>query len=246
MFYILQKLFFILHRIFTKKCMANDRNYLIDSTTEKIESYILSKGLKAGNLIPKEIELAEEFGVSRPIVRESLGRLKAKGLLESRRKRGTVITSPKFTEVIKTGFNPNVLDETTLRELFELRLALEVGMADFVIANRTKKDVAELYKIVKNEPVSDEPVYFDPKHEIKFHGKIYEMTKNSSMINFQQMLLPIFEYVHTSGLLKKAFPSKKTVTHIQLVEVIESGTTNDFRRAIRQHLDPHYQRLSIS
>lgn len=40
--------------------------------------------------------------------------------------------------------NPHVLDQDTLREIFELRLALEIGMADFIFKRITKEDIAEL------------------------------------------------------------------------------------------------------
>jgi hypothetical protein len=99
--------------------------------------------------------------------------------------------------------NPYILDEDTLREIFELRLVLEIGMADLIFQKITQKDIDELKEIVKNEPSSSESHLFNIEHEINFHGKLYEITGNKTLKSFQKMLLPIFDYVHNSGLLKR-------------------------------------------
>ncbi|WP_208644938.1 FCD domain-containing protein [Mucilaginibacter kameinonensis] len=44
--------------------------------------------------------------------------------------------------------NTEVLDKSTLKEIFEMRLALEIGMVDFVIERVKPEDIAELRAIV--------------------------------------------------------------------------------------------------
>ena len=86
-----------------------------------------------GSLLPKELELAEDLGVSRSVVREALRMLSAKGLLESKPKTGT--------RVRERG-DWNMLDPTLLawmfetvpsahfvRNLFELRMIVEPAAA---------------------------------------------------------------------------------------------------------------------
>ena len=48
--------------------------------------------------------------------------------------------------------NPHILDQETLKEIFEIRLVLEIGMADLLYHRITKEDIAELKKIVSSEP----------------------------------------------------------------------------------------------
>ena len=50
---------------------------------------------------------------------------------------------------------------------------------------------------------------FRIKHEIAFHGKIYQMTGNDTMQRFQNMLLPVFGYVL---LLEKEYKSGKSIS----------------------------------
>jgi DNA-binding FadR family transcriptional regulator len=100
-----------------------------------------------------------------------------------------------------------------------------------------------LKEIVKNEPSSSESHLFNIEHEINFHGKLYEITGNKTLKSFQKMLLPIFDYVHNSGLLKKDLPQKKFVSHKGLVDILENGSPELFRNGMRNHLENHFARL---
>lgn len=139
--------------------------------------------------------------------------------------------------------NPHILDQDTLREIFEFRLVLEIGMADLLFHRITKEDIAELKQIVSNEPPATQYHLFNIEHEITFHGKLYEITGNNTMKKFQKMLLPVFDYVHHSGLLKQQPMLKTFVSHKGLVEILEDGTSEAFRNAMRHHLENHFARL---
>ena len=57
------------------------------------------------------------------------------------------------------------------------------------------------------------------------------------------MLLPVFDYVHKSGLLKKNTVARKFVSHRGLVDILENGSPELFRNAMRNHLENHFSRL---
>ncbi|KIC91868.1 FadR/GntR family transcriptional regulator [Flavihumibacter sp. ZG627] len=220
-----------------------DTSSLVDKVEAKLVQLLQDRKLKVGDAIPKEIELAEKLGVSRTVIREALLRLRVMGLIESKKKKGSVITSPDLFGVMSKSMNPHILDQDTLKEMFELRLVLEIGMADFIFQRITPADIAELRKIVANEPDSAHMHLFNIEHEIKFHGKLYEITGNNTMKKFQRLLLPVFDYVHHSGLLKKQLTPKKFVSHKGLVDIIEKGNPEMFRNGMRNHLASHFSRL---
>lgn len=62
--------------------------------------------------------------------------------------------------------SPHVLDQDTLRDMFELRLILEIGMADFIFQRITPEDLAELKMIVGKEPDATQDHLFNIEHEI--------------------------------------------------------------------------------
>ena len=116
-------------------------------------------------------------------------------------------------------------------------------MADLIFQHITKEDIEELKKIVTNEPPATQYHLFNIEHEIAFHGKLYEITGNNTMKKFQKMLLPVFDYVHNSGLLKKQPMLKTFVSHKGLVDILEDGTPELFRNAMRNHLENHFARI---
>lgn len=220
-----------------------DTSSLVDKVEAKLVQLLKDQKLNVGDTIPKELELAERLGVSRTVIREALLRLRVMGLIESKKKKGAVITSPDIFGIISKSVNPHILDQTTLKEMFELRLILEIGMADFIFQRITPADIQELKKIVSKEPDATQDYLFNIEHEIAFHGKLYEIAGNETLKKFQRMLLPVFDYVHHSGLLKKQIAVKRYVSHKGLVEIIENGSPELFRNAMRNHLENHFSRL---
>lgn len=220
-----------------------DTSSLVDKVEINLLSFFEKNKLKPGDLIPKEMELASAMGVSRTVIRESLNRLKTMGIIESIKHKGTIIKSPDFSALLKKSMIPRILDNSTLKDIFELRLVLEIGMADLIFNNITQQKIEEIEKIVEKEPAFTNDVLFEIDHEILFHGKLYEFTENRTLKNFQRILLPAFNFAYDSGLINKSVSKKKHVSHKDLVDILKSGNPKKFREAMRKHLDNHFNRL---
>jgi GntR family transcriptional repressor for pyruvate dehydrogenase complex len=203
-----------------------------------IRDYFKKKLFKPGDALPKELELAEALGVSRNVVREALSRLRMLGMIESKKKRGMILASPDVLGAFERVLDPLIIGEETLQDLFELRLVLEMGMADVLFINMTDNGLQELKQIVDNEFKDDQQI-FRIKNEIAFHGKLYEIAGNNTLKRFQNMLLPVFGYVLK---LEQEYISG-SVSHRGLVELLEKGNKDDFRKGMYDHLRPHFNRL---
>ena len=220
-----------------------EQTSLVDKAETDLLDFFQGQQYKTGDVIPKEVELAAQLGVSRTVVREALQRLRMRGMVETRKKRGTVITNPDLLSLLEKTMYPGILDDETLRDIFELRLVLEIGMGDLLFERITQRDIDELYAIVADEPVNTEETLFNAEQEVRFHGKLYEIAGNRTLKRFQHMLLPAFGYVQQSGLLKKQVQHKKFVSHRGLVDILQHGTPETFRNAMRNHFENHFQRL---
>ncbi|HUM64475.1 MAG TPA: GntR family transcriptional regulator, partial [Chitinophagaceae bacterium] len=95
-----------------------DTSSLVDRVEANLVNLLQERKLKVGDSIPKELELAELLGVSRTVIREALLRLRTMGLIESKKKKGAVITSPDLFGIMSKSMNPHILDQETLREMF--------------------------------------------------------------------------------------------------------------------------------
>ena len=216
----------------------------VDDVELRLMEFLVGNEIRPGDALPTEVELADAFAVSRTVVREALTRLRAMGLVESVKRRGSVITHPDVLSPFERLLRPQILDEETLRDIFEIRLVLEMGMADLLFARVTDDDLRELDAIVADEPQQRQIFAID--FEARFHGKLYAISGNRTLRRFQALLLPVFGYVHAKGMLSNAAPSPPSgayVTHKQLVEILRSGTPDQFRDGMRKHLDSQFQRV---
>lgn len=216
---------------------------LVDKVESSLVQLLQEQKLKIGDTIPTELEISERLGVSRTVVREALLRLRMMGLIASKKKKGAVITSPDLFSNMSKSMNPYILAPETLKEVFEIRLVLEIGMADLLFHRITKEDIKALHEIVDDEPPATQYHLFNIAHEIAFHGKLYEIAGNETLKKFQKMLLPVFDYVHNCGLLKKQPLLKMFVSHKELVDILENGTPEKFRNGMRHHLENHFARI---
>jgi GntR family transcriptional repressor for pyruvate dehydrogenase complex len=229
--------------LFKSPLKSIDTSSLVDKVEDSIVELLQERKLSVGDIIPKELELAASLGVSRTVIREALTRLRMMGLIESKKKKGSVITSPDLFAMMGKSMNPHILDQDTLKEIFEIRLVLEIGMADLLFHRITKEDIAELRSIVADEPPATQYHLFNIDHEVAFHSKLYEITNNQALKKFQKLLLPVFDYVHHSGLLKKQLLLKTFVSHKELIDLLEQGDPEKFRWGMRNHLENHFARI---
>jgi len=220
-----------------------DTSTLVDKVEANLVQLLVDRKLKVGDSIPTELDLSKALGVSRTVTREALLRLRLMGWIDTKKKKGSVITSPDIFGILSKSMNPHILDENTLKEIFELRLVIEIGMADLLFQRVTPQDIKELKEIVKNEPDTSKDMIFNIDYEIIFHGKLYEIAGNETLKKFQKMLLPVFDYVHNSGLLKKQAQVQRFVSHKGLVDILENGSPELFRNGMRNHLENHFIRL---
>lgn len=112
---------------------------MVDKVEARILAFFKENGLRPGDAIPKELEFAESLGVSRTVVREALLRLRTLGLVESKKHRGMILTQPDVVGSFERVLDPTILDESTLKNLFELRLILEMGMLIFYLKGKLKR-----------------------------------------------------------------------------------------------------------
>src|SRR5438876_8135113 len=122
---------------------------MADQVENQLREYIIKRNIRPGDPIPKETEIAQVLGVSRNVVREALSRLRMLGMIESRKKRGMILTQPDVMKGLERIIHPNILDIGVRKELFELRLVLEVGIGDLLFRRKTEDHLKKLDAIVE-------------------------------------------------------------------------------------------------
>ena len=113
---------------------------LSDDIVEQLEGMILEGTLKSGERLPAERALAEQFGVSRPSLREAIQKLAAKGLLVSRQGGGNYVA-----DSLGSTFSDPLLhllenNSEAQRDLLEFRQTLEASCAYYAALRATEVD----------------------------------------------------------------------------------------------------------
>lgn len=210
---------------------------LVEQTQERILEYISSHGYEYNTVLPKENELAEILGVSRVVVREAYSGLRALGFLETKRKKGTVFVAPKIFNILRLILMSGFVDSRSLQDVYELRLMLEIGMADLVVKNVTDSDIARLREITGKEDLATDPE--ELRHlDIEFHTILYDISQNESLKYFQRLLSKLFKLYTPRPSNWKAH---SMMTHDTLIEILAKRDVELFRTAMRIHLENQFR-----
>lgn len=219
---------------------AVEKISLVEAVEQKILNIVRKNNLSIGDSLPAELELTEGLGVSRSVVREALSRLRMLGLLESKKKRGMVIAEPDVFGGCSQILDAAFLNEKTQRDLCEMRLTLELGLADLLFLRKTDKDLNALENIVNREE-NARTEQMRLKLEIEFHTTLYQMGRNDLLLRFQGLLEPFFREAVKRE--QRNGRRKGQASHRDLLEELRSGSPDSFRKRMREHLQPHFVRL---
>lgn len=221
--------------------MQGQNRTLVDMVEEKLLLYLKDNNYCIGCTVPNEKELASSLGVARSVIREALSRLKMIGLIESRTRRGMIIREPSLFGGMKRLIDPRNLSEKTLCNLLEIRIMLETGMTYKLFENINDKYLKELENIVKMESALEYNEY-SAIGELNFHSKLYEITGNSTIMEFEQILYLIMDFAkekfqeHLKPLNKELLKHGKLVSHADLFQLLAARDVEGYKQAIDRHL----------
>lgn len=217
---------------------------LVDQVEEFLLRYIKEKKLKPGDRLFHEEELSEQLGVGRNVVREALSRLRSLGILDSRKRRGIVLHEPDIRKNLEKIINPRILGKEAIIDLLELRYSLELGIISSLLDRITDKDIKDLESILAKEAVIGiigEVKRLSMEDELEFHSRVYAITGNHILMSLQQMLIPMYRYIHDNYsefvvFNMKISEEKLQATHKDILQALKNRNKDEYEEVIRRHL----------
>ncbi|MBL8311828.1 MAG: FadR family transcriptional regulator [Burkholderiales bacterium] len=212
---------------------------------------------KPGAKLPPEKALADSLGVSRPVLREALARLKADGRIESRQGAGAFVaernkiaafrlhTAPRSGATTHRDAHPVPAAEdadTAERELLELRQIVEAGAAELAAQRRTDADLMAIRNALGDMSAALSVRADGADADDRFHNAIAAATHNPQITRFVEFLGAQFSasrkvtWDHTGYAVGIAEVGH--ADHIAILEAIESSDAAAAR--VRAHA--HVQR----
>lgn len=155
-------------------------------------SVIVNGDITPGETLPPEERLAQQFGVSRTVLRESVKRVEEKGLVDVSPGRGTTVLPASSWNVL----DPVVLsvmvenDDSlgVLDELAVVRASLEAAMSGETAGRHTDEDLARVAAALRHmeETIDDVDAY--AQADVDFHFLLMELSGNQLARNITQIL----------------------------------------------------------
>ena len=220
--------------------IQNNSTTLVDQVEDKLLGYFKQNNLCKGDSIPNEKELSASLGVARSVLREALSRLKMMGMIETRTRRGMILSEPSILGGMKRIVDPRILSEDALFNMLGFRIALEIGICSDIFKKITPHDIQELDNIVRMGVMFENNEYATIS-EFAFHAKLYEITGNKIISEFQEIIHPIMvfikdrfkEFIEPINIILKK--EGKIVTHTDLLNFIKENDEVGYRKALEQH-----------
>lgn len=219
---------------------------LSDDIVEQLERMILEGTLRPGGRLPAERALAEQFGVSRPSLREAIQKLTAKGLLVSRQGGGNYVV-----ENLGSTFSDPLLhllecSSEAQRDLLEFRHTLEASCAYYAAIRATDVDRARLreafdalqdcYSRVDEVSRAEEGAA-----DANFHLAIAEASHNAVLLHTIRGLFDLLRrnvVTNIGGMYKQRAETRDMLInqHRELYLAIIEGRADDAREVSSRHL----------
>lgn len=210
-----------------------------DQLYEDILSAIVDGKLPEGERLPAETELASAFGVSRPVVREALSRLRADGVVVSRRGSGSYVQRRPSREFLSLAPIGGIAD---LMRCFEFRIAVEGEAAALAATRRTEQDLLELEAALDELETALARQAVGTQADVRFHKAIAVASRNK-LFHSTLMTLSnaIFEGISVARKLTLQASRRRLLTvqaeHRRVFEAIRNEDAAGARRAVRQHIE---------
>lgn len=214
-----------------------------DEAMQQIESLILEGVLRVGDRLPAERELSKQFGVSRPILRDALKDLEARGLVVSRHGGGTYVA-----DVIGQVFSKPVMDLIATHpkasaDYLEYRREIEAVAADLAARRATEADRALLARIVERMKTAHAAGDFEAEAvaDVDFHNAVGECAHNIVLLHTLRACYRLLsDDVFTNRSLIYDLPGVRDrllAQHCAIRDAIAAADADAARKAAREHID---------
>ncbi|QOL25882.1 pyruvate dehydrogenase complex transcriptional repressor PdhR [Thalassotalea sp. LPB0316] len=215
---------------------------LSDVIQEKLEAMIIEGSLEAGQKLPPERELAAQFEVSRPSLREAIQKLEAKGLVTRKQGGGTFVANNILSGLSDPLFDLMSKNPESQFDLLEFRHGIE-GMAAYYAAMRgTQADFKEIEK--KHLAIGDAQIENDYRAEASavfdFYVAICAASHNAIILQMAKSMAPLLidNIAKNLTILSKRPDTFERIADYRkrLLEAIVSGQPQKAWGASHRHL----------
>lgn len=209
-------------------------------TREQLLGYltdqILDGNIKSGEKIPSERELATQSGLSRPVVREVLRSLQARGLIATQPGRGAFVMP---ADSVNVAGSLDILARgasATPQDLIEARAGLEENNARLAAVRITDEELKNLEALSRAFDQADN-VIDRARCDLAFHGVLARASHNPVLETMFRAIIPLVFVQQLRSLDDPKILASGAPLHGVVVEALRQGDAEAAGTAARQHVE---------
>lgn len=214
----------------------NRQKRTYEEITSRLHTLVENDGLKPGDRLPPERQLAIMFGVSRNSVREAIKSLEQHGMLVSKPGAGTFIAASGKGNLASALEDAFARERHRLDDIFELRLLLEPQIAHLAAQRVSQSELEEMQNLVREyEKNMHEglPVFFLDQ---AFHDAIASATGNQSIMLLMEQMHDLLGESRDDALQSPARSANSLHDHIKILSALSDHDPDRARNAMSDHL----------
>ena len=213
------------------------RTRLYEQVAEQITAWISENGLRPGDRIPPERELAARLGVSRATLSQALVALEVVGVVAVRHGDGTVVTSTAVT----MGSTGRIVESIRahadrLPEIIDTRDALETKLAALAAARRTTEDLARIDEALAAMAADVESGGRGVEGDERFHAAVTAAAHSPLLARLMAEISELVRETRLESLSQPERPRSSLAGHRAIAEQIRAGDPAGASQAMHAHV----------
>lgn len=218
---------------------------LADKVYHSLHRRIVNGDYPANEKLPPEMQLAEEFGVSRPVLRSALERLREEGVVVSRQGAGSFVRAVQ--QNIPLGF-AKVETLADIQRCYEFRINLETEAAALAALRRNDAALDEIGQALDLLRAATGSLQHREDADFMFHGSIARASNNQY---FEATFRALRDHVnvgmklHGESLMSDGRKGLEAVLgeHTAIFDAVRKSDPDKARAEMRRHLEHSRDRL---
>ena len=220
----------------TNQTIALQKTPLYEQVADLMEQQILTQ-YEDGYRFPSEQQLADQFNVSRTIVREALKLLKERGLVDSKTGSGAYVTKPDSHNISNVMHRIIRMDQIDYNDVFDLRIILETAAAIQAAKKATPEQLAEMHDYL--EKMRD--LNLDPKtrshYDFAFHYMIAKASQNPLLAIVTEAVGDVCREIISKAILVPGGVQDGIIRHENIYQLLCKHDSESIQEAIAGHLE---------
>lgn len=210
------------------------RPRLYEQVAQQISEWIDANGLRAGDRLPPERELATQLGVSRATVSQALVALEVVGVVIVRHGDGAILSEAAGPSRVVDAIRDHA---KRIPEIIDARDALETKLASLAAQRRTEEDLESIDEALRVMEADIEVGGRGDEGDELFHGAVTTAAHSELLARMMAEIGELIAETRIESLGQPGRPRDSLAAHRRVAEAIRAGDATEAARAMHAHIE---------